>query len=94
MLKKLDIKLNKIGIDLGVEGFEPEQPTGVRIGDVSGQVHGDIVGWDKNTSNFFDKLEKSVQNIVIQTTTPCTIDDIINHIKRWVQVASLTCKGY
>jgi hypothetical protein len=65
-LKKLDLKLNKIGLDLGIDGFEPEQRAGVRTGDISGQVHGDIVGGDKtvSTSNFFDKLQTSVQQVV------------------------------
>lgn len=63
-LKSLDLKLNKIGMDLGIEGFEPQGQSGVRIGDIAGQVHGDIVGRDKSVSNFFDKLQTSMQRVL------------------------------
>jgi hypothetical protein len=62
-LKTLALKLNQIGVELGVEGFEPErQHRGIQVGDVSGQV-GDIAtgNIDKSVSNFHRNLKKVFQ---------------------------------
>jgi hypothetical protein len=62
-LKTLALKLNQIGVELGVEGFEPErQHRGIQVGDVSGQV-GDIAtgNIDKSVSNFQRNLGKVFQ---------------------------------
>lgn len=58
-LKALNLKLTKIGVDLGLEGFE-EKSEGVRIGDISGQA-GDIAGRDiDKSSRFFRNLRQAI----------------------------------
>lgn len=66
-LKRLDLMLRKIGIELGVEGFEDKKSplgSGVSVGDISGTA-GDIAGRD---------IDKSIGKRVDQK-----IDRMINH---------------
>ncbi len=69
-LKKLGLKLDKIGLDLGVEGFESDkqhQGNAISFRDVSGTV-GDVVSGnlDKSVkaSNFYKNLQSSIARIV------------------------------
>jgi hypothetical protein len=69
-LKKLGLKLDKIGLDLGVEGFEPDkkqQGNAISVSDVSGTIGDVVVGnLDKSvkTSNFYKNLQSSIAKIV------------------------------
>ena len=69
VLKRLDLKIDKIGVGLGVEGFEEkEKPPGVSIGDVSGEISGDIAGRDINkNSNFYQTIEAATRDAVAKT---------------------------
>ncbi|MBB1094515.1 hypothetical protein HUU61_24930 [Rhodopseudomonas palustris] len=62
-LKRLDLMLKKVGIQLGVEGFEEKNPpSGVSIGDISGTA-GDIAGRDIDKSigkNVDQKIDKMI----------------------------------
>jgi hypothetical protein len=52
-LKSLSLKLDKLGIGLGVEGFDKKElPAGVTIGDISGSTTGDIAGRDVNKNSY------------------------------------------
>src|SRR5262245_24745163 len=68
-LKSLALKLNQIGVELGIEGFSPESEasrSSASVGDISGSTVGDIAGRDidKSTSNFHRKMRKMVQGTV------------------------------
>jgi hypothetical protein len=69
VLKKLDLKLDKLGIGLGVEGFDKEEPrSGVNIGDVQGGISGDIAGRDMHkSSNFYKMLQAAAREALVRT---------------------------
>lgn len=75
VLKKLDVKLDKLGIGLGIEGFEkPAEPSGVTVGNISGSSIGDIVGGDKNTSNYYRNIQAAVQQAIAGRDSGAAID--------------------
>lgn len=61
-LKSLDLKLNQIGLDLGIQGFQTPSGEGSILNTNKGNIGGDFVGRDKTTTNqsFYDKLQKYV----------------------------------
>jgi hypothetical protein len=72
VLKKLDLKLDKLGIGLGIEGFDKEEPrSGVNIGDVQGGISGDIAGRDMHkNSNFYKMLQAATREALVRTDRP------------------------
>ena len=71
-LKSLDLKLSKIGLVLGVEGADVEQPKGVKIGDVEGGISGDIAGGDidkSTTVNRASPIYKSIRAALQDSAT-------------------------
>jgi hypothetical protein len=79
-LKSLDLNLKKLGIGLGVQGFEEQDRPGVSIRDVSGDISGDIAGRDVNKNSSLYKninaatmeamSSKSILQKVIQLSLP------------------------
>jgi hypothetical protein len=60
-LRRLELNLKKLGVFLGVEGFEEQPTSGVRIGDIGGDVSGDIAGGDiVKSSNFYRNLQQVI----------------------------------
>jgi hypothetical protein len=62
-LKSLSLKLDQLGVGLGIEGFEDKQTSSsLTIGDVEGGIRGDLAGRDinKGTSNFYNNLRKAL----------------------------------
>ena len=58
-LKSLNLKLEKLGIGLGIEGFpeKESEASGVSTGNIIGSTVGDIAGRDNiKTSNFFKRI--------------------------------------
>jgi hypothetical protein len=75
VLKKLDVKLDKLGIGLGIEGFEkPAERSGVTVGNISGSSIGDIVGGDKKTNNYYKNIQAAVQQAIAKRNGVSAID--------------------
>ena len=84
-LKRLDLSVRRLGLALGIEGFEEKpQPGGVKIGDVSGTVSGDIAGRDINKNSYlYQAMQAAAREAVRASGGP-------PHVERSVRISSRT----
>ena len=75
-MRRLDINLQKIGLSLGVEGFEEKATSSVKV-DAAGDVTGDVAGRDINKNQY-----QSIRNSLAALSQP------VQRLRDSVQICS------
>ena len=68
-LKRMDLMLKRIGVELGVEGYEEKPPpSGVTMGNVEGGISGNVAGRDIDNS-IGKKVDQKIDRLINKGST-------------------------
>lgn len=67
VLRRMALSLKKLGIEFGIDADDEKSDSGIKIGDIGGNLSGDIAGRDINKNSNFYKSVRAAMNAANKT---------------------------